>query len=297
MDNIYAIELAIAAHQLGYVRLVALTASVDDGGFYRALLDNSGLNHVPLLKPNPAVGADGNACNAGATIPTYNASIDGNYGDLPDAATMYRRIFAGLTAGDKVVMVYGGPYTDLAQFMQSPADSISPLSGLQMFENSVQLVNLQGGAPPGGSVSAPNPISDGNGEQDTEAAEYVVTHNGAVPLNWYGGTPQSPSDSLFTRTHNDPLWLTESINGTDMRSCWDCLPVTGVLTNAFRGTPTEGQMVYGDPVLGAGEYSSSTSNQWFYPLSPSGSPGGLIYTWFLNSLINPTTQGQPRGGN
>jgi len=296
MDNIYAIELAIAAHQLGYVRLVALTASVDDGGFYRALLDNAGLNHVPLLKPNPAVGGDANVCNAGTTVPAYNASIDSNYGDLPDAATMYRQIFAGLADGEKVVMAYGGPYTDLAQFMQSPADSISPLTGMQMFENSVQMVNFQGGAPPAGTISAPIQIFD-NGEEDSETAEYVVTHNGAVPLNWYMGTPQSPSGSLSTRTHNDPLWLTESINGTDMRSCWDCLPVTGVLTNAFRGTPTEGQMVYGDPVLGAGEYSSPTSNQWFYPLSPSGSPGGLIYTWFLNSLINPTTQGQPRGGN
>ena len=59
----------------------------------------------------------------------------------------------------------------------------------------------------------------------------------------------------------------------------------------------EGQMVYGDPVVGAGEYSSSTSNQWFYPLSPSGSPGALVYTWFLNSLINRVTQGQPRAGN
>ena len=165
-----------------------------------------------------------------------------------------------------------------------------------MFENSVQLVNFQGGAPPAGTISAPIQIFD-NGEEDSDTAEYVVTHNGAVPLNWYMGTPQGPSGSLFTRTHNDPLWLTESINGTDTRSCWDCLPVTGIFTNAFRGDPMEGQMVYGDPVVGAGEYSSSTSNQWFYPLSPSGSPGALVYTWFLNSLINRVTQGQPRAGN
>jgi len=296
MDNIYAIELAIAGHRLGYLRLAPLTSSVDDGGFYRALLDNAGLNSVPLVKPNPAVGGDGNVCNAATTIPAYNASIDMNYGDLPDAATTYRRIVAGLADGEKVVMAYGGPYTDLAQFMQSPADSISPLSGMQMFERSVQMVNFQGGAPPAGTISAPIQIFD-NGEEDSDTAEYVVTHNGAVPLNWYMGTPQGPSGSLFTRTHNDPLWLTESINGTDTRSCWDCLPVTGIFTNAFRGVPMEGQMVYGDPVVGAGEYSSSTSNQWFYPPTPSAMPGSLVYTWFLNSLINPVTQGQPRAGN
>ena len=206
MDNIYAIELAIAAHRLGYLRLAALTSSVDDGGFYRALLDNAGLNSVPLVKPNPAVGGDGNVCNAATTIPAYNASIDMNYGDLPDAATTYRRIVAGLADGEKVVMVYGGPYTDLAQFLQSPADSISPLSGLQMFENSVQLELIFRVARRACwyDFHAPIQIFD-NGEEDSDTAEYVVTHNGAVPLNCYMGTPQGPSgfslhqDSIMTR--------------------------------------------------------------------------------------------------
>jgi len=296
MDNIYAIELALAAHKLGYLRVSAIAASVDDGGFYRALLDNAGLNHIPLVRPNPHPGANGNVCNAATTTPAYNASIDMKYDDLPDAATMYRRIIAGLAPGEKVVMMYGGPYTDLAQFLQSDGDSISPLTGLQMLANSVQEINFQSGMPPTGTVQNPIPSYDGNGEQDSATANYVVSHNGLVPLNWYEGTPQGPSGSLHTRSHTDPLWLTEHISGTDSRTCWDCLPIAGLLTSAFRGVPAEGQMIYGDPNVGAGEYASSSSNQWLYPLSDLAANSNVIFAWFLSSMIGPIPTGRP-GGN
>ena len=147
MDNIYALELAIGAHKLGYVSI----AAVDDDdpgqgiGFYRELLDIAGLNHVPLVQTPSAEGIAFDNCYSSTTVPAFNASVSMNVGNYPGPVSIYRQIFANLTGGQKVAMMYGGPVVDLYDLLQSPADGISTQTGQQMFNNDVLEVNMQGG--------------------------------------------------------------------------------------------------------------------------------------------------------
>ena len=113
---------------------------------------------------------------------------------------------------------------------------------------------------------------------------------GTVPLNWFGGTPAGAIGALHTKSHNDPLWHTETLLGTDARQCYDCLPTLNFLTNVFAATPGVGSVTYSsgntmNVVAGTG------TNENFYPLSTlETSYGGLIAQWFMSSIIDLVSQ-------
>lgn len=298
-DNEYAFELTIMAHRLGYIKLMAVTETDTAGGsiaFWRALLDDAGLHHIPVLRTAEAlpVQASDTICHSSTILPTYNSSIDTTWADYPVATNVYRQIMAGLASGEKLTIFNAGHYVDLSDFLQSPADGISSLTGAQLWAQSVNAVLLQGGVPPPVSTG----VTGDNGLMDWAAAEYLSNNNGTVPLRWYGGTPSGPIGSLHTRPHTDPLWEMENINNSDSRQCWDCLPATNFMTTAFADVSSvaEGQMTFTSaPTIS--ETVSTTSNQFFYPLSTLETAyNQLIFQWFTSSIANQTSKGFPRGG-
>ena len=76
----------------------------------------------------------------------------------------------------------------------------------------------------------------GNLSQDYPSAQYVLSHNGALPIYWIGGNPQNAGPGvLSTRTRNDPMFLSTTSLGTDVNQCYDCLAVEAAVSRYFYG--------------------------------------------------------------
>ncbi len=65
--------------------------------------------------------------------------------DLPDAVTLLRQTLAA-SADRSVVIVQVGLAANLADLVESPPDSISPLSGIELISRKVRLVSVMAGA-------------------------------------------------------------------------------------------------------------------------------------------------------
>jgi hypothetical protein len=150
------------------------------------------------------------------------------------------------------VMVFlAGQLDGLAEFMQSPADSISSLTGMQLWDLDAAnggVVYTQGGYCNPSSYPTTTPCTGYVGAQyistnsnDTAAAAYVYAHNGSMPLIAVADTPQgSGPGPLYTRTSKDPMFLLATGYGTDERTAWDSLPMTAFITPYFISGVTVG---------------------------------------------------------
>ena len=67
------------------------------------------------------------------------------YDDLPDAVTVLRETLAAQPDGS-VVMLQVGFSTNLARLLDSPADEISPLNGMELVKKKVKLLSTMAGA-------------------------------------------------------------------------------------------------------------------------------------------------------
>jgi inosine-uridine nucleoside N-ribohydrolase len=81
---------------------------------------------------------------------------------IPDVQKVYRRVLAA-QPDSSVVFVSIGPKTDLANLLATPADTISPLTGLQLIAKKVKFVSDMGGDYPSGAEY--NFIMDGKAVQ------------------------------------------------------------------------------------------------------------------------------------
>lgn len=87
--------------------------------------------------------------------------------EVPDAATLYRRVLAA-QPDHSVTIVTVGFLTNLSQLLQSKADSCSPLDGMTLVRKKVKaLVSMAGRFPSG---------KEFNIEKDAEAANYTFSH-------------------------------------------------------------------------------------------------------------------------
>ena len=243
MDNQFALQLSIGLHQYGAVNLAGVVAedpSTTCEALWRQMLDQAGLNQIPLSVP-----ATFTSTNSGASLQTnitkYNASTPLSNAAWESAVTMYRTIFAKHPT-TPIDIVSGAGMTAIAEFMQSPADSISSLTGLQLMAqnaaNGGAIYALGGGC----TSSAPPATTPCTGEiggnlgQDYPSGQYVLSHNGGLPIYWIGGNPQNAGPGvLSTRTSNDPMFLATTSFGTDVRQCFDCLAVEAVVSKYFYG--------------------------------------------------------------
>jgi hypothetical protein len=238
-DNFFALQMAIALQQNGYIHLAGVVIedqSVTCEAMWRQMLDQAGLAGVPLSIPSSFAVNSGQFCST-ANIDAYDASTPQSNAAWEQAVTMYRSIFAEYpTTPIKIVM--GGPLQGLYDFMSSPADDISPLTGLQlMAQNAANggAIYMQGGWCPPSPFPATTPCSGDLGYPVASApGQYVVAHNGATPIYWTAGIPQSAGPGILsTRTSKDPMYLLMQSLGSDVRQCYDCLSVEAAVTSYF----------------------------------------------------------------
>ena len=234
-DNIYALSMAIAADKIGYVSLAGVVDTFGDGAseaMYRQMLNQAGLSQVPESVPS-AFTVRGGSCSA-ANLNTYDAMTPQTTSAYMQAATMYRTIFAA-NPTTPVYIVLGGSFRGVSDLMQSPADGISSLTGAQLVAQNA----ANGGAIFAQGLGANLMFTKDNLLEDWKAAQYVVTHNGSLPIYWYGDTPQSSGPSiLWTRTSEDPVFLFSTRQGSDSRTAWDSLPTSALLSSKFAGGVT-----------------------------------------------------------
>jgi hypothetical protein len=96
--------------------------------------------------------------------------------DLPEAVGVMRARIAAETRSDGVFLVTGGAST-LAAFMQSPADGISGLTGIQLLAAKFSYIAILAGRPPG------NTSAEYNIQSDRDALDYVNV-NSTIPIWW-----------------------------------------------------------------------------------------------------------------
>jgi hypothetical protein len=247
MDNFFALQMAIAIQQHGIMHLAGVVSedgSVNCEAMWRQMLDQAGLNNIPLSVPSTFTSSSnsGTGFCTTANVAAYNASTPLSNAAWGPSTTMYRTIFAKYPT-TPIDIVLGGPFTAMAEFMQSPADSISPLTGLQlMAQNAASggAIYAQGLGCTPSAYPATTPcsatITGDNSLDDPVSGQYVVAHNGATPIYFIGGIPQNAGPGvLSTRTGNDPMYLLASHEGTDIRQCFDCLAVEAAVSSYFAG--------------------------------------------------------------
>jgi hypothetical protein len=233
-DNIYAYALAIAAQKLGYVNLAGVVDDSEGPGLavYRQILDEAGLTRVPLGIPN-GVQAGSNLCSTFAAD-AVNPNTPQTAGAYMKAANLYRTVLAA-NPSTPVDIIMGGSFAGMRDLMQSPADEISNLTGSQLLARDA----ANGGAIFAQGLGCCFNFSADNSLEDWTAGQYVVSHNGNLPIYWYGGNAQpSGPGLLLTRTSNDPIFQFARSLGTDVRPAWDSLPTAPMLSNAFAAPVT-----------------------------------------------------------
>ena len=237
LDNIFALQLAIAAQRIGYIRLAGVVDTYGDGlseALYRQMLDQAGLAHIPMAVSS-SFASTGLApfCTA-ANMNTFNASTPQTAASYPQAKAMYRQVFASNPTTPVFIML-GGSFRGVADLMQSSADSISSLTGAQLIARNA----ANGGAIYAQGLGANISFTGDNSLEDWTAGQYVVQNNGAMPIYWYGGGPQITGPGILsTRTGKDPFFLLATSGGADTRQGYDSLPTQSFLSTLFSGGVT-----------------------------------------------------------
>lgn len=257
-DATTTVAVAIKLHQLGYINLLGIAIEQDSasgGSLFRQMLDQAGLNNVPIgFASNVGAGGSASAgfCNT-ANIAAYNANTSLLTASYPSTSQMMRKIFAAHpTTGITLLMpttLYG-----TYDFMTSAADSISSLTGTQLWAQNVTnggSMYVQGGSCDSSTLPATTPcLTSDTGSNILfypTQGQYVTNNLAGLPTYWLGGTPAANGPgALYTRTSKDPLYLVSATYGNDGRTGWDSLGTMMML-----GTPP----TYGGVQIG---YSGGT---------------------------------------
>jgi hypothetical protein len=291
-DNFWALQGAIAADRAGYIKLEGIVQE-DTGGLsaaiFRQMLDQAGYADVPM---GVAAGgpADSSAGCTSANVTTYNASTSQSAATYPTAASVYRQVMAA-NPSTPVLIFLAGPLDGLGQFMESSADSTSPLTGMQLWDRDAAngaLVYTQGGFCTPSSYPATSPCTGYVGAQVAQTADwpyaaYVYANNGSMPMIAVADTPQSSGPGpIYTRTSKDPMFLWVTSAGTDVRQGWDSLPMTAFITPFFTGGVTvgySGGSGYADQTVFTSSGGGANCNVQGIMTASGGTPNGILTTW------------------
>jgi hypothetical protein len=220
MDNEFTLEMAIGLQKAGLITLAGAVVDSNAPGSaagWRQMLDYAGLQDVPVsIPPGYPLGDPPPT----SILMAYDPSTPMTLAAYESSTTMYRTIFAEYPTTPIKVVLGASNWLGFAEFMQSSADDISPLTGLQLV--------AQNGANGGAAY--------GQGYLwDTSAnGAYIVANNQTMPITWIGGTPMSAGPGvLSTRASNDPMYLFANYEGTDIRQCYDCLMIESAVSSLF----------------------------------------------------------------
>ena len=229
-DNLAALALAIASERSGYVRLAGVEVTTGDGysnALYRQMMDQAGLAHIPTSVPSATAGA--NLWCTSADLNVYNSATPQTASAYESSLTMYRTVFAANPTTPVFIMM-GGSFQGMSDFMQSPADGISSLTGAQLLARNA----TNGGAIYAQGLGANISTTSDNTLEEWVAGQYVLAHNGSHPIIWYGGSPQSTGPGIYeVRSSKDPYYLALQAFGSESRQAFDSLAEASFLSGAF----------------------------------------------------------------
>jgi hypothetical protein len=190
----------------------------------------------------------------------------------------------------------------MAEFMKSPADSISPLTGLQLMARNAAnggVIYAQGLGCSAASLPATTPctatITGDNSLDDWVSGQYVVANNGATPIHWIGGTPQNAGPGILsTRTTKDPMYLLTNTLGSDVRQCYDCLAVEAAVSSYFSGgvqIDYSGGTGYANTTYFTSTGGGPNCNVQGIMTASGGVPNGVEFPWGANAAGSYTGVG------
>ncbi len=281
-DNEFMYQMAIGLHKAGLATLAGVVVEEYNAvcvAAWRQMLDAAGLNDVPLTVP-PVNPGNNEGCPT-AAVASYNASTPTTIGAYATSTAMYRTIFAEYPTRPIDVLLGAANWGAFAAFMMSGADSISPLTGLQLV--------AQNGAN-GGAAYGQGYLYDYSAN-----GAYVVSNNQSMPIIWIGGTPASGGPGpLATRTSNDPLWRWFNSVGTDVRQCYDCLTTETAVSSLFafgNAMAYSGGTGYANAtpftLSGGGPFCAGSG----ILTASSGVPNGITFSFGGNAVTAPSGLG------
>ena len=247
-------QYVIVLHALGIIKLEGVVAAgwswMDNydssASFWRQMLDQAGLANVPVGNLYSGTDASVNWCQT-ANLNIYNASTPQASTGFPSSTSVVRTVMAKNPTTP--VIIYNGPAPAnnwLYDFMQSPADSISPLTGQQLWDQDVANGGAMWwqGAPTctSSSYPSPTPCSGSWTTFDVTAAQYVFSHLDGMPTYQVGGTPQGYGGGhAYTRTAKDPMYLAcAAAGGSCSRAGWGQYALASLFTSYFTNGVTVG---------------------------------------------------------
>jgi hypothetical protein len=254
IGNATMTQFVIVLHTLGIIKLEGIVSAGDSShdaydssaSFWRQMLDQAGLSNVPVGNLYAGTDSNKNWCQT-ASLNTYNASTPQASTGFPTSASVVRTVMANNPTTP--VIIYNGPAPAnnwLYDFMQSPADSISSLTGQQLWDRDV----ANGGAMwwqagpscTSSSYPSPTPCSGSWTTLDATASQYVFAHLDGMPTYQVGGTPQGYGQGMaYTRTAKDPMYLAcAAAGGSCSRAGWGQYALASLFTSYFTNGVTVG---------------------------------------------------------
>ncbi len=140
--------------------------------------------------------------------------------NVPDAVVLFRQAMAQ-QRDNSVVMVAIGPLRNLAHFLQSKPDRISPLSGRELIAKKVKFLSAMAGIFHKIQDLNPETYAEWNVLQDIPAAQYVV-QNWPTPIMFSGfeiGLPITVDDSVVKAAPHSPQGY--CLRNNAGRPAWD----------------------------------------------------------------------------
>lgn len=301
-DNWGMMAAAVTAHRMGCINLVGVedNQAGSSASWYRQALDQAGLAHVPVVQTTQSNLCGGPNANWSDESPTLcgpwrsedalaDAGYDANYTQrIATAMTDVQMYTQVLSKYSNVNIVGGGALNGLEDFMLSPG-------GMALFQSKVAAIYQQ-------EAPCANSGPVGNFGLGMTGSEYVLAHNGNVPVYLFGGAAPCMPNWLqgveqYSRGPNDP-WDAVDVTyhgGGDSRTPFDSWGLMAMLLPGLfevgngPGTVTlSGTMAAGTAMFNF----STTGNSHHYWMRYAGPP--TFFNAVLNSLIN-TNPGLPMG--
>ncbi len=224
--NADGLIFAIDLHQHGLLKIEGvITSNLGNGHdvydisglLFRQMLDQAGLANIPVgVTYAGSGGYDSTWCTV-ANLNTYNASTLQTSASFPSSTAVARTVLANNPTTPVIIYNGSAPANNwLSAFLQSPADSISSLTGQQLWDRDV----ANGGAmwwqgPPSCTAASypnapmvPCASSWGNAALDAVATQYVWNHLDGMPTYQAESTPQGyGGPALYPhRQRPDVIW-------------------------------------------------------------------------------------------
>jgi hypothetical protein len=293
----WQLAVTIGLEEAGWVKIDGViheNTSTQDAAIFRQMLDQAGMNDVPIGLTNAGNDLDNSSACVAANVTAVNASTQALVSSFPTATTVYREIMAKYASTPVYIMAGSAP-TGMYQFMQSGADSISSMTGLQLWArdatNGGAVIMQGGGCTP---ASLPNTANcsggiGGNWAMNYTAAAYILANQQGMPLYWLGGTPTNSGPGPNSlRIANDPFTLTCASSNCE-RAGWNSLLPAFLTSGQFSGGITIGYS-------GGTGYANSTLlsftcggvTQYGYMTASGGVPNGITTLWGVNPNVIAT---------